>query len=261
MYAAVHRPYCEQMGAYEELVEEATSASFSGWDFSWLGYRAVSADPSWSYDRLARAALQRATRVLDIDTGGGELLASLAPLPAATIATEGYEPNVPLTRCRLYSLGVDVRQHPTGDPFPVEDGAVDLVLNRHGRLDAAELARVLRTDGVLVTQQVGSRNDADLNEALGAPPVMLPDANSCEGAVNALREQGFEILEAAEEWPELVFLDVGAIVFHLRAIPWQMPDFDVDKYEPALRALDRRMRTDGPFVAHNHRYLIRARLR
>jgi len=249
------------MVPYEELVEEALSVSFSGWDFSWLGYRAVSADLSWSYDRLARAALQQATRVLDVDTGGGELLASLAPLPAATIATEGYEPNVRLARCRLFSLGVEVREHDIGEPFPVEKDAVDLVLNRHGRLDSAELARVLRTGGVLVTQQVGSRNDADLNEALGAPPVTLPDAITCEGAVNALREQGFDILEAAEEWPEFVFLDVGAIVFHLRAIPWQIPDFDVDKYEPALRALDQRMRTDGPFVAHNHRFLIRARLR
>ncbi|WP_344211786.1 SAM-dependent methyltransferase [Kribbella sancticallisti] len=247
------------MKPYEELVEEALAASFSGWDFGWLGYRAVSADLSWSYDRLARSALEQATRVLDIDTGGGELLASLAPLPEATIATEGYEPNVPLAQCRLAALGVDVRRHGVLDPLPVEDDAVDLVLNRHGRLEAPELARVLRTGGVLVTQQVGSRNHADLNEALGAPPVMLAAANHCEGAVNALHEQGFEILEAAEEWPEFVFLDVGAIVFHLRAIPWQIPDFDVDKYEPALRALDQRIRTEGPFVAHNHRYLIRAR--
>lgn len=245
---------------YDELIEQAVSAPFSGWDFSWLGYRAVSVDPSWSYDREARAALDQATRVLDIDTGGGELLASLAPLPEATIATEGYADNVPIARCRLAPLGVDVRQHGAMDPLPVDDDSVDLVLNRHGRLDAAEVARVLRTGGVLLTQQVGSRNDADLNEALGAPPVILPSATSCEAAVNALHEQGFEILEAAEEFPEFVFLDVGAIVYQLRAVPWQIIDFDVDKYEPALRALDQRIRTDGPFVAHNHRYLIRARL-
>jgi hypothetical protein len=54
--------------------------------------------------------------------------------------------------------------------------------------------------------------------------------------------------------------DVGALVFHLRAIPWQIPDFEVDRYGPALQALDQRIRTEGPFVAYDHRYLIRARL-
>lgn len=249
---------------YDELIEQAVAAPFTGWDFSWLGYRAVSSDLSWSYERLAKAALNQAaqtpsSRVLDIDTGGGELLASLAPLPKATIATEGYAANVPLARCKLTALGVDVRQHSATERLPVEDNSVDLVLNRHGRLDAADLARVLRTDGVLVTQQVGCRNDADLNEALGAPPVISPSATSCEGAVRVLREQGFEMLETAEEFPEFVFLDVGAIVYHLRAVPWQILDFDVDKYGPALRALDQRIRTEGPFVAHSHRFLIRAR--
>jgi len=33
----------------------------------------------------------------------------------------------------------------------------------------------------------------------------------CEGAVNALRDKGFEILETAEEWPEFVLRDVGAL--------------------------------------------------
>jgi hypothetical protein len=249
---------------YDELIEQAVSAPFTGWDFSWLGYRAVSSDLSWSYDQLARAELHRiaqhqASRLLDIDTGGGDLLASLAPLPEATIATEGYAANVPLARCKLAALGVDVRQHSATTRLPVHDNSVDLVLNRHGRLDASDLSRVLRTDGVLLTQQIGCRNDADLNEVLGAPPLISPSATTCEGAVRALGKQGFEILEAAEEFPEFVFLDVGAIVFHLRAIPWQVLNFDVDKYDPALRVLDQRIRTEGPFVAHSHRFLIRAR--
>ena len=55
--------------------------------------------------------------------------------------------------------------------------------------------------------------------------------------------------------------DIGALVFQLRAVPWQVPGFDLDKYGPALRALDRGCRAEGPFVAHDHRYLLRARRR
>lgn len=245
---------------YDELVAEAVAASFSGWDFGWLEGRAVTSDPSWSYAEHARAALAEATRVLDIDTGGGEFLASLAPLPTATIATEGWEPNLPVARDRLSPLGVDVRRQDSTEPLPVADDEVDLILNRHGRLQPRELARVLRPGGVLMTQQVGSRNDTELNEVLGAPRADLPGARTCEAAMVALRDHGFEILEAAEEWPEFVIHDVGALVFHLRAIPWQIRDFDVDRYDAALRTLDQQLRTTGPFVAHDHRYLIRARL-
>ncbi|TDO54801.1 hypothetical protein EV643_101592 [Kribbella sp. VKM Ac-2527] len=247
------------MRPYAELVDEALSADFTGWDFSWLNGRAVSHNPSWSYADLARQALGTATRVLDVDTGGGELLASFAPLPEATIATEGYLPNLPIARDRLSPLGVDVRRHDQGDPLPLDDNAVDLILNRHARLAPAELARVLRPDGVLLTQQVGNRNDAEINDTLGAAPVT--GDYDCATAVTALREHGFEIIEATEEWPEFVLHDVGALIFQLRAVSWQIPDFDVTTYEPALRELDQRIRRSGPFVVHDHRFLIRAQRR
>jgi len=249
---------------YSELVDQAVAASFQGWDFDWLGDRATSSPLPWSYDDLARAEIARATRLLDLDTGGGEQLAAFAPLPEATIATEGYEPNLPIARERLAPLGVDVRRHDGTDPLPVDDDAVDLVLNRHGRLDPAELSRVLRPGGVLLTQQVGRGNDAGINEALGAPPIAVPagfpDAGTTEATVRELVEHGFEMLEVADHWPDFAFADIGALVYHLKAIPWQIPDFDVDKYEPALRTLDERIRATGPFVVRNHRFLIRARL-
>jgi SAM-dependent methyltransferase len=251
---------------YAELIDQAVAASFQGWDFDWLRDRATSTPLPWSYDELARTELQHATRLLDLDTGGGEALAAFAPLPEATIATEGYEPNLPIARARLAPLGVDVRRHDGTDSLPVEDDAVDLILNRHGRLVATEVARVLRPGGILLTQQVGSQNDIGINEALGAPPVTAPtgttdatDATSTEAVVRSLVAQGFDIVEVAEHWPDFAFADIGALVYHLKAIPWQIPDFDVTTYEPALRKLDEQIRATGPFVVRNHRYLIRAR--
>jgi SAM-dependent methyltransferase len=213
---------------------------------------------------VARGELRQVTRALDLDTGGGELLASFAPLPETTIATEGHLPNLPIARDRLAPLGVDVRMHAGTEPLPVDDDSVDLVLNRHGRLTPSEVARVLRPGGILLTQQVGGDNDRGINEALGAPPSTVPpgspEAGTAEALVQALVGQGFETPEVGEEYPEFAFADVGALVYHLKAIPWQVPDFDVDKYEPALRKLDEQIRASGPFVVRNHRFLIRARL-
>jgi hypothetical protein len=44
-----------------------------------------------------RACLEPRHSLLDMGTGGGELLASMAPLPDVW-ATEGYPPNVPIAR-------------------------------------------------------------------------------------------------------------------------------------------------------------------
>jgi len=105
--------------SYEDLISDALCAPVKGWDFSWLTGRVDRDDLPWDYASLAREALSNATRVLDIDTGGGEVLASLAPLPAA-IATEPHPPNVPLATARLAPLGVDVRAG-SASALPVAD--------------------------------------------------------------------------------------------------------------------------------------------
>jgi SAM-dependent methyltransferase len=240
------------MQTYEQLVGEALAVPLRGWDFSWLEGRAVSGSPSWSYPDLARQAIAKATSVVDIDTGGGELLTELAPLPR-TVATEGWQPDV--ARERLAPLGVEVRHQETG--IPAEAAEFDLILNRHGRFDAAEAARVLRPGGVVLTQQVGGGNNVELNEALRAP---VKRGATCADTVDALERNGFTIVTAQEEWPEFVLHDIGAVVFQLRAVAWQIPDFSVERYDTALRALDAKMTVDGRFVAHDHRYLIEARL-
>ncbi|TDC76560.1 class I SAM-dependent methyltransferase [Streptomyces hainanensis] len=127
-----------------------------------------------SHPELARARVAAADRLLDVDTGGGELLASLGPLPRHSWATEGWPPNVAVARERLEPLGVTVLPTPGSEALPLPDASVDVVLNRHGRLAAREVARVLRPGGVLLTQQVGSDDRAELNAALGAPPARPP---------------------------------------------------------------------------------------
>ncbi|MER6257905.1 hypothetical protein ABT224_41975 [Streptomyces sp. NPDC001584] len=117
---------------YEKHVAEARQATMSGWDFSWLQGRVEGEGPSWDYEQLARVLLPRSRSLLDIDTGGGELLASLAPLPPRSVATENWVPNVPLARQRLSPLGVEVHQA-SGSNLP--SGPFELILNRHGALD------------------------------------------------------------------------------------------------------------------------------
>ena len=241
---------------YEDVVADALRTPIRGWDFSWLIGRADCEDLPWDYMALARRAVSHATCLLDTDTGGGDVLASLAPLPAA-IATEPYPPNVPIATARLGPLGVDVRAG-TAANLPVNDEEVDLVLNRHGALDPTQIARVLAPQGVFLTQQVGSRNDLGFNDALGAPAASHPDAHTLALTVAGLEDAGLVIDHAQEAYPVTRYFDIGAVVFQLRSVPWQVPNFNVRKSERHLRILDAHIRSTGSFDVKNHRFLIHA---
>lgn len=240
---------------YETHVAEAQQATMTGWDFSWLEGRADGEGPSWDYEQHARTLLPRARSLLDVDTGGGEFLAALAPLPERSVATENWLPNLRLARERLSPLGVEVHQA-SGSNLPT--GPFDLILNRHGALDAASIRTALVPGGRLLTQQVGSRNQLELNEALGAPSPRDPGSWNLSVAVRELEGAGLRVTTAREEMGPYTFRDIGAVVFQLRAVPWQVPGFEPSDHEPALRRLDQHIRATGGFTVHDHRFLIEA---
>ncbi len=237
---------------YDELVGEAVGVPVTGWEFAWMDGRAVGSDPSWSYPDLARPLVRRASSLLDLDTGGGELLADLAPLPAHTVAVEGWAPNTPVARDRLAPFGVSVVTE-----LPGGENEFDVVLSRHGRLPAEDIARLLRPGGTLLSQQVGSDDLAGLNAALGAP-APHPKAWTAEVAVAALEAAGLEVTDVREERPAFTFHDVGAVVYQLRAVPWQIRDFTPQRYDRELRRLHAQIRDEGHFTAIAHRFLVRA---
>jgi hypothetical protein len=237
---------------YDQLVGEAVGVPITGWEFAWLDGRAVGSDPSWSYPELARPLLRGAGSLLDLDTGGGELLVELLPLPAHTVAVEGWAPNVPVARDRLTPFGVSVLTE-----LPGGEEEFDVVLSRHGRLPAEDIARLLKRGGTLLSQQVGSDDLADLNAELGAPPPYATRWTATE-AVAALQAAGLTVTDVREERPPLTFHDVGALIYQLRAVPWQIRDFTPERYDRALRRIDAVIRTQGHYTATAHRFLVQA---
>jgi SAM-dependent methyltransferase len=240
------------MQPFDDLVGEAVGVPVTGWEFAWLSGHTVGSELTWSYPDIARSLLHSAGSLLDLDTGGGELLADLAPLPPHTVAVESWTPNVPVARDRLTPLGISVVTE-----LPSGESEFDVVLSRHGRLPVTDIARLLRPAGTLLSQQVGSDDMAELNAALGAPPPH-PRPWSADVAVAAVRAAGLQVEDVREERPMMTFRDIGAIVFQLRAVPWQVRDFTPRRYERELRRLDEIIRTEGGFPVTTHRFLIRA---
>lgn len=233
----------------------------SGWDFSYLRDRMIDDTNTlpWEYNTEVVAALQTARTMLDMGTGGGEFLASLPSLPPITCATEGYKPNVPIARQRLEPLGVTVNEIETDQQLAFEDDYFDLIINRHESYAPLEVYRILRPGGLFITQQVGGSNNLELNKLLGGPPDFGMRFWTSDYAAEELKQASMQIIRQQEAFSNTLFLDTGAIAYYLKAVPWQISDFSVERYFTALLHLRDHIQKDGPITIRNHIFFIMAR--
>jgi SAM-dependent methyltransferase len=238
------------------------SQPFSGWDFGYLRGRYSEEKPPWSYEALAREILSKSRSAVDLGTGGGEVLSRLADtFPGRMIATEAHPPNWSIARDRLAPAGAHVVAYaadetPSG-ALPFRDASFDAVLDRHEAYDASEVARVLAPGGVFLTQQVDGRSHADLLGWFGTEP-HWPKV-SLERLAADLGRAGLDIELSRSSWGSISFTDVGALVYYLRAVPWEIPDFSVERFTPELLGLQRRLESTGSLRFSEGRFVIRAR--
>jgi SAM-dependent methyltransferase len=245
--------------SFDELVNEAASVDVEGWDFSWLNGRATEERPSWGYAKLMAKRMASASAALDLQTGGGEVLAKVPKLPTLTIATEAWPPNVARATRRLFPLGVAVIAHDEAEPLPFAANAFDLVVSRHPvAVWWDEVARVLRPGGRYFSQQVGPRSVGELSEFFLGPQ---PDAdNSREPGLARAQAQaaGLTVTDLRAESLRTEFRDVGSVIYFLRKVIWIVPGFTVDAYRARLKELHDQIEETGPFRATTRRFLIEA---
>lgn len=248
------------MRSFDDLVAEAATVDVSGWDFSWLDGRATEERPPWGYSRLLVERLPRATSALDLDTGGGEIIAQAPLLPARMTVTESWQPNLALARSRLEARGVEVVATEPGERLPFPDESFDLVTSRHPvDPDWAEIARVLVPGGTYLAQHVGSASAVELIEYFIGPYPAADDGRDPYGESRAATAAGLTVVDLRLARCRMEFYDIGAVVYVLRKCVWWVPDFAVDRYADTLRRLDAQIRADGAFVAHSTRHLVEAR--
>lgn len=244
---------------FDALVKEALDQEFSGWDFSWMNGRYFESEPFWNYRKLVLEQMMNAEAMLDMGTGGGEFLASLPGLPENTVATESYPPNIPIATQRLQPIGVKVVPVEDEHALPLPDEMFDLVINRHESYDLSEVWRILKPGGIFLTQQVGPRNCVQLNQYLNAPLDPGTAKWSLKLEKQAFTKGGFTVITSHEQILESNFYDIGAVVFYLKVIEWQIEGFSVEKYEQRLRDMHELIEKQGAFYATEQRFLMEAK--
>lgn len=253
----------------ESLLTEAEQTPTEGWDLARFGARLHETHPTWDYWDMVRSLAAGAASMLDVGTGGGELLARRCPnRPPLTVAAESWPPNVPVAARRLRPLQVAVVQtegapdnhsqapDEAGGRLPFRDGAFELVIDRHEAFNPREVARVLAPGGTFLTQQVGT-DYRELHELVGIP--WPPTQRLTLDLVARQAEAAGLHVEASDE-AEIVqtFADAGVLGWYLRQVPWAIPGFDVRRESDRLLAVHERIRRDGPVSVHLPQLWLRA---
>ena len=285
------------MPSFEDLLAEGTAVDVAGWDFSWFEGRATEERPPWGYARMLGARMSALAGVpdaaaLDLQTGGGEVLASIPAGPPVLAATESWPPNIEVAARNLARLGAKVVpvENDLAD-LPFADATFDLVVSRHPvAVPWGEVARVLKPGGTYFSQDVGDGSVRELTEFMMGPrqaaspegprPAAGPQgprpAASPEGprpgplsdsdvptrdpkwSVLAAERAGLTVTDLREFRGRMEFDDVAAVVHFLRKVIWIVPGFTENAYRDRLQALHERVQADGPFLATTVRFLIEA---
>jgi SAM-dependent methyltransferase len=241
--------------SFDDLVTKAEAAQVDGWGFAWLDGRATEERPPWGYVGMIARRMAGVAAALDLQTGGGEVLAEVPRRPRLLVATESWAPNLAIARSKLPNV---VTAADAG-PLPFGDNCFDLVVSRHPVITPwDEVGRVLAPGGTFLSQQVGAGSNRELTDALMGPQPVSAD-RSTERAVAAGQAAGLAVVDLREATLRVEFYDIGAVVWFLRKVIWTVPDFTVDRYRRQLRDLHERMLDHGPFVCHAQRFLIEAR--
>ncbi|WP_027863536.1 class I SAM-dependent methyltransferase [Marmoricola sp. URHB0036] len=248
------------MRSFDELVGEAEAADVTGWGFGWLDGRATEERPPWGYARMLAARLGEAGAALDIDTGGGEVVAEAPALPPRMCVTEAWPPNAARARAALEPRGVEVHETGDGEGLPFPDGSFDLVTSRHPvRPNWLEIHRVLVPGGAYFAQHVGPASAFELIEFFLGPLPEQRQGRDPRREADAAEQAGLTITDLRTARCRMEFFDIGAVVWILRKCVWWVPGFTVERYAAQLVELDALIREEGAFVAHSTRHLIEAR--
>lgn len=111
----------------------------------------------------------------------------------------------------------------------------------------------------MVKPYIGGFDCYQINESFGVPLNEEYSSWNLKAALEDLKNNHFEVLDCKEEFPIQRFYDIGALIYYLKAIPWQVPSFTTDRYLEQLYEIHQIIQSKGYFDAKQHRFIVKAR--
>jgi SAM-dependent methyltransferase len=212
---------------YKEFYEKVGKTN--GWDFSKLliTYEGI----EWDFYEEVMKRCKKEDVLLDIGTGGGESILSIASSLHFTIGidlsssmVETAEVNLKkskLSNTRFFQMSSDDLQFP--------NGFFDVISSRHAPFNSIEVARVLKAGGIFLTQQVSEADKLNIKKAFGRGQSFDEiDGTLKEIYIQELKKAGFSKIQSLEYNATTYFQRTEDLIFLLKHTPI-VPNFGQEK--------------------------------
>lgn len=234
--------------------------SLNGWDFSKV--RTVSEGADWDFYHEVSQRCRKSDILLDIGTGGGEALLSIAEAALLLVGIDISDGRLDAARANSESQQISNVRFLQMDAEKIDfpNAFFDVVSSRHAPIDAKEVARVLVDGGLFLTQQVSEDDKINIKQAFGRGQSFgIQDGTLKNKYVAELRDAGLRDIQVfdydATEW----YQSYEDLIFILKHTPI-IPNFGQSENDFALleKFIGEHQDEKG-IVTNSKRFMITAR--
>ena len=231
-----------------------------GWDFSKI-YTKLKTKRKWDFINLVSKHISPNQVLLDIGTGGGEILLNLAAKAKFSYGIDNSPAMI-----RTAKINLTKTKFKNKVKFLVEDSHAlhfkeeyfDLIICRHAPFSTTEVFRVLKRGGIFITQQVAENDKISFKRIFSRgqnfgikPGTLMRDY------LFQLKNSGFNITKT-ENYNVTEYYPHKDLLFLLRNTPI-IPNFNLKKDNIFLDRLIRSFSTTKGIITNESRFLILAR--
>ncbi|UPK44800.1 class I SAM-dependent methyltransferase [Paenibacillus pabuli] len=225
----------------------------NGWDFSSL--KVTSEDIEWNFYEEVIRLTEPSDLLLDIGTGGGEAVLSIADAALLLIGIDLSRGMIETAQRNLKASGSrsNVRfVHMNAEQLTFPNQFFNVVSSRHCDFFTAEVYRVLADGGIFLTQQVSEHDKYNVKNAFGRGQASdVQPGTLMERYKRELREAGFRDIQAREYNATEYYATPDDLLFLLTHAPI-IPDFgeresDLERFQQFVEqnSCDQGIRTNA----------------
>ncbi|MCD6114670.1 methyltransferase domain-containing protein [bacterium] len=241
---------------YKQLYERV--GSVIGWDFSKITKRTKVVGKKWDYIKVVKKYINKETILLDIGTGGGELLLKIAPFVKKACGIDHSRSMIKTARKNLAKSKIPNVEFKLADAkrIPFSKEYFNVVICRHSDFYPKEVFRVLKPNGIFITQQVGEKDKENIKKIFGRGQHFGKRVGTLMNKyLQELKKTGFKILKKNTYNALEYYANMEDLIFLLKNTPI-IPDFNIKKDQKFLEEIERRYKTKKGIKTNSFRFLI-----